>query len=153
MQMTGAEMQSDVALSVLGHSIQTAITPVFLLSGVAAFLGVLNSRLLRVIDRTRSLEEHEQIDEQDAAELAVLLHRRHWINRAITLCTLSAILISLLIVIMFLGAVVHVDVGRVVVTLFIAALIALIVGLLSFLREINLAVRHFRRIVPRRAAL
>src|SRR5436190_24067734 len=42
---------SDVA-----HVIQLAVAPVFLLSGVGALLGVLTSRLGRIIDRARSLE-------------------------------------------------------------------------------------------------
>lgn len=145
------QVQSDAELSALAQSIQLAITPVFLLSGVAVFLGVLNARLIRVIDRTRVLENREdQPEDPDAIELAVLFQRRHWINRAITLCTICAVLISIVVAIMFIGAIVHFDVAKLVAFLFIGSMVALIVGMLSFLREIHLGVRYFRHAVPRR---
>jgi hypothetical protein len=145
------QLQSDADLTALAQSIQMAITPVFLLSGVAVFLGVLNARLIRVIDRTRILENREdEPEDPDAIELAVLFQRRHWINRAITLCTICAVLISIVVAAMFIGALVHFNVARLVAFLFIASMIALIVGMLSFLREIHLGVRYFRRAVPPR---
>jgi hypothetical protein len=145
------QIQSDAELSALAQSIQLAITPVFLLSGVAVFLGVLNARLIRVIDRTRILENREdEPEDPNAIELAVLFQRRHWINRAITLCTICAVLISLVVAVMFIGALVHFNVARLVAFLFIASMIALIVGMLSFLREIHLGVRYFRHAVPPR---
>ena len=145
------QIQTDAELSALAQSIQLAITPVFLLSGVAVFLGVLNARLIRVIDRTRILENREDKPEDpDAIELAVLFQRRHWINRAITSCTICAVLISIVVATMFIGALVHFNVTRLVAFLFIASMIALIVGMLSFLREINLGVRYFRHAVPPR---
>ena len=140
------QLPADNALSELAQSIQLAITPVFLLSGVAVFLGVLNTRLVRVIDRTRVLESAERTPQDtDVAELKVLFERRHWINRAISLCTLSALLVCFVVALMFLGTVVHIDLARIVAILFIAAMLALIVGLLSFLREVHLGVRHFKR--------
>ena len=145
------QVQTDTELSALAQSIQLAITPVFLLSGVAVFLGVLNARLIRVIDRTRILENREdEPEDPDAIELAVLFQRRHWINRAITLCTICAVLISIVVAVMFIGALVHFNVARLVAFLFIASMVALIVGMLSFLREIHLGVRYFRHAVPPR---
>jgi hypothetical protein len=145
--------QADRSLSSLAQIIQISIAPVFLLSGVAAFLNVLHARLLRVIDRTRFLEAEED-DEVEAsaervasrdAELTVLFIRRHWINRAITLCTVCAILTSGVVALMFVGTFIHLDLAVVVAVIFVIAMLCLIVGLLSFLREVHLAVRHFRR--------
>jgi hypothetical protein len=144
-------VQADRSLSSLSQTIQISLAPVFLLSGVAAFLSVLHLRLLRVIDRTRFLEE---LDDEDAdavqareAELVVLLIRRHWINRAITLCTVCAIMISGVVALLFVGTFVHLDLAVVVAVSFVVAMLCLIVGLMSFLREVHLAVRHFRRSV------
>ena len=39
------------------HLIQSAVAPVFLLSGIAATLGVLINRLARIVDRARLLED------------------------------------------------------------------------------------------------
>ena len=38
------------------HLIQSAVAPVFLLSGVGVTLGVLTNRLARIVDRARYLE-------------------------------------------------------------------------------------------------
>ena len=40
---------------VISHAIQLAIAPVFLLTGISALLGVMATRLARVIDRARQL--------------------------------------------------------------------------------------------------
>jgi len=46
-----------IALGEVGHIIQLAIAPVFLLTGVGTNLLVLTNRLARIIDRSRMLEE------------------------------------------------------------------------------------------------
>jgi hypothetical protein len=140
----------DRDVTALGAAIQMAIAPVFLLSGVAAFLGVLNARLVRVIDRTRLIEMHMPLDDDDVAELRILMRRRRYINRSITFSTACALLVAFVIMLMFLGIVVHFAVVKIVVFLFIASMIALIAALLSFLREVNLAVRFFRQEPVRR---
>jgi hypothetical protein len=140
----------DSELAALAAAIQMAIAPVFLLSGVSAFLGVLNSRLARVIDRTRMIEAHDALDDDDVDELRILLRRRKYINRAITMSTACALLVAIVIALMFLGIVVHFGVVKLVVSIFIASMIALIGALLMFLREIHLAVRFFRKEVIRR---
>ena len=50
-------MQTESQVAALGHVIQLAVAPVFLLSGVSGLLGVLTNRLTRIIDRARVLEE------------------------------------------------------------------------------------------------
>ena len=143
-------MQSHEELSVLAQTIQLALAPVFLLSGIAAFLNVLNSRLLRVVDRTRALETVETDPENEQArqrELSVLMRRRHIMNRAVALCTLCAVLIAGIVALMFVGTMVRFPVAGIVAYTFIIAMVALIAGLVSFLWEVQLAVRYFRRSV------
>ena len=41
----------------VAHVIQVALTPVFLLSGIASLLGVLSTRLARVADRVDALAD------------------------------------------------------------------------------------------------
>jgi hypothetical protein len=145
-------MQPDSPVSVLAHTIQLAVAPVFLLSGVGAFLGVLTNRLARIIDRTRALEEpRTRVSESNEAvrgELRVLRARGHLINRAIGMCTYCALLVAGVIVVLFVGAVARVDLAWVVAAAFVAAMLALIAGLLSFLREVHLATRHMRDTHP-----
>ena len=49
-------MLVDPSSGVIAHAIQLAIAPVFLLTGIAGLLGVMSTRLARVIDRARSIE-------------------------------------------------------------------------------------------------
>ena len=68
----------------IAHLIQAAIAPVFLLSGVAAMLGVLTNRLARIVDRARALED--RLEAQPEAlprlldDLKVLARRARYIN-------------------------------------------------------------------------
>ena len=49
-------MQMTSGITDIAHSIQLAVAPVFLLTGVATMLTVLTNRLGRIIDRARFLE-------------------------------------------------------------------------------------------------
>jgi hypothetical protein len=134
----------------IAHVIQQAVAPVFLLSGVAAMLNVLTNRLGRVIDRARQFERDyhdlpagtERHDMRD--RLGTLSSRSRLINLAITLCTLCALLICLVIVTLFVAALLNVSGSRWIAGLFIAAMLALIGGLVVFLREIFIATASVR---------
>lgn len=140
---------SSTALDI-AHVIQQAVAPVFLLSGVAAMLNVLTSRLARVIDRARQLE----IDYHDLPignerhivrdRMASLSRRARLINVAITLCTSCALLICLVIMTLFVAALMNVSASRWIAGLFVLAILALIGGLLSFLQEIFVATSTVR---------
>lgn len=132
----------ETALNVLniGHAIELAVAPVFLLTGIGAILSVLTNRLGRSVDRYRVLNElPTRRDTVHAHELEILTQRVRWIHRAISLCTTAALLISIVIVTLFLGSFAKVNVSLAITLLFIAAMFTLIIGLLSFLREIHLA--------------
>jgi hypothetical protein len=144
-------MQTDSLLSGLAHTIQLALAPVFLLSGVFAFLNVLTNRLGRIIDRQRFLDSPSALeDPTHEAELVVLWARTHLINRAITLCTYCALLVAVVVASIFIGAVAKVESAMPVTIGFLAAMIALIGGLISFLREVHLSVKRLRSVAPRR---
>ncbi|HVE80102.1 MAG TPA: DUF2721 domain-containing protein [Gemmatimonadaceae bacterium] len=140
-------MQLDTPISGLAHTIQLSVAPVFLLSGVGAFLGVLTNRLARIIDRTRIVQAARPEGPPAgaaAAELAVLRGRARLINRAIGLCTASAVLVASVVAAIFVGAIARIDLTMLVASTFVAAMVSLIAGLLSFLREIHLLSRHMR---------
>ena len=133
----------------IAHVIQLSIAPVFLLSGVGALLGVLTSRLARIVDRGRSLEN--RVHQAQGAELeslheqcSRLTRRARLMNWAISLATACALLIATVIVALFAGALLALDVGAVAGTLFVLGMLALIGALLCFLREIYLATVHLR---------
>ena len=141
-------VQPDAGISAVAHAIQLAVAPVFLLSGVGALLAVLTSRLARVIDRSRALDTQLATASPDATavrgQLQTLSRRAKLISRAIALCTITALLVCAVIATLFLGAFARFDVSVPVALLFVAAMIALFVGLLAFLREIFLATATLR---------
>lgn len=136
----GLPVQTVPQLSTVAHVIQLAIAPVFLLTGIGSILGVLSGRLARIVDRFRTLNNAgEEIRDAYNKEMTTLLRRSRWVNRAVTLCTCSALLICIVIAALFVGASLDVDPSNAVSLLFISAMLALISGLLCFLREIFLA--------------
>ena len=133
----------------IAHSIQLAVAPVFLLSGVGVTLTVLTNRLARIIDRARSLEGMlAGVPEATAsgvhAELRVLSRRAGLVQRAITLSTTCALLICVVIVALFAGVALARDLSWLIMVLFIAALCAFIGALLAFLLEIQAATASLR---------
>jgi hypothetical protein len=138
----------DSAVTAVAHVIQLAVAPVFLLSGIGAMLAVMTNRLSRVIDRARLLEARLPAPPAEAdalhAQLAILSRRAKLVNRSITLCTLTALLICAVIALLFMGAFLRFDAAVPVALLFIAAMLAFFAGLLSFLREVFVATASLR---------
>lgn len=132
--------------------IQLAVAPVFLLTAIGTILSALNNRLGRIVDRRRVLEERlrkglpegEQPAKDDLYELELLARRISLIYHAIVLAIVCALLICLLVASAFLGVFVTVDIARLIGTLFILAMFALIGSLWMLLREVFLAVEFGR---------
>lgn len=140
---------SDSSIVALSHIIQVSVAPVFLLTGIGSILGVLANRLGRIVDRARFLEARPTTsmhltDNAVQVELMRLNERKRWVNRAITLCTVCALLICTVIATLFVGAFVRNDISITVTVLFILAMVTLIAGLICFLREIYVAVNKER---------
>jgi Protein of unknown function (DUF2721) len=137
---------SDVTVA---HAIQLAVAPVFLLSGIGAILVVLTNRLGRIIDRAGVLEERPETVSPEVhaglrVDLKVLSLRAKLISRAITLCTVTALLVCMVIAFLFLSGFLSFDASLPVALLFVAAMSAFFLGLLWFLREIYLATANLR---------
>lgn len=139
----------DDPISNIAHSIQLAVAPVFLLAGIGGLLGVLTNRIARIIDRSRKLQdlfpaaaEHKRTELHD--ELQLLSRRARLINRAIALCTASALLVCLVIAVLFLGSFIAHSMAAPISLLFIGAMLCLIAALLMLMREILLSTVHLR---------
>lgn len=132
-------------VSSLAQVIQLAVAPVFLLAGVGALLGVLSNRLARAFDAVCRLEK-DLVDESPATdrdrtltEIFSQARRAQLMHWAIVLCTTCYLLICLVVVALFVGHELKIDVFNKIGVLFIAAMLALIGALGCFLREIGLA--------------
>lgn len=138
----------------IAHSIQLAVAPVFLLSGVGVILTVLTNRLARIIDRARLLEKAltppDPLTETEIrTELEGMARRAHMVQVSIALSTICALLICLVIVSLFAGVALSRDLSRLIIVLFIAGLGAFIGALVVFLLEIRAAIKALR-LDPRR---
>ncbi|HQC29986.1 MAG TPA: DUF2721 domain-containing protein [Methylotenera sp.] len=131
--------------------IQQAVAPVFLLMGVSTLLGVLTGRLGRVVDRFRMLNEKSESPQAQASpycvnykqELKLLETRGEWVHLAITLCTVTLLLVAVIIGVLFLGSAMSLNLTWAVPPIFILAMASLIAGLGCFLREIYLSKHTF----------
>ncbi|HEY5806842.1 MAG TPA: DUF2721 domain-containing protein, partial [Povalibacter sp.] len=124
--------------------IQLAVAPVFLLAGVGATLNVLASRIGRIIDRARIMEERlpsasPELAEELHSRLRVLSKRASLINRAIALCVLCGLLVSLVVAALFISSSLRIDLAMPIAIAFVVALLSLAAALIYFLREVFIA--------------
>lgn len=137
-------------LSDIAHIIDLAVAPVFLIAGIGSLLGVVTTRLARVIDRARILEERvlsPRSDEEAARirdELVSLDKRMKLAQRAVLLFSLAALMVCLVVATLFIGDFIGVPAGALVALMFIAAMLSMAGGLILFLREIQIGTRAIR---------
>jgi len=137
------------SVPLIQHAIQLAIAPVFLLSGIAALLGVMAGRLARIVDRARDLEQRWTALDETAraagrAELDYLERRRRLASWSINFCTGAALLLCIVIVTLFIGQFFGTDLKWLAGAQFVGVMVVLIGGLTSFLREVYLATHRGR---------
>jgi hypothetical protein len=132
----------------IAHLIQSSVAPVFLLSGVAATLGVLTSRLSRIVDRARALEEQLAGHPSEApslhGDLAVLARRADYIHVAISLSTIAALLVALVVVTLFANAFFASELSVLIALLFVGAMVCLSAAYIAFFVEVRIAVATLR---------
>jgi Ni/Fe-hydrogenase subunit HybB-like protein len=145
--MTGTPLQD------ITHTIQLAVAPVFLLTALGTTLSVLITRLARVVDRARRVElrlrdEASLVREASLRELRMLEARVRLIHWGLTLGTIAALLVCLLIAVAFLGYLFSADVATTMAVLFVAAMGAYVGALVFFLREVFAAIATMRFNIP-----
>lgn len=133
----------------IASAIQLALTPAFLLTGIAGLLNVMAGRLSRVIDRGRTINKLEAgsaaaVDVEIAKELRTLEQRRKFTSIAITATTISALLVCLVIALLFLKGMLGTPLNEAIGVLFAVAMLAVVTGLGFFLIEMHLAMRCVR---------
>src|SRR5947208_12819637 len=143
------ETSPDLSVSTVAEIVRLALAPVFLLSGIGAFLNVLTARLSRIVDRSRDIEprllasrgvEHDRW----ITDLRILDRRMSLINWATALSVTSAILTCLVVVLLFGANLVRTRLGTEIAWLFIASMLAIGAGFGFFLLETTVAARAVR---------
>jgi hypothetical protein len=131
----------------ISHGIQLAVAPVFLLTAVAGMIGAVATRLARIIDRARMLEErvkHGELPQYHAEymkELAVLRKRGRLANASIGLLTLCGFLIGVTIMVLFLGEATDFQGIRISIVCFLAGIVCFLSALCCFFIETLIATR------------
>ncbi|MEP6982803.1 MAG: DUF2721 domain-containing protein [Sphingomicrobium sp.] len=143
------ESSPDLSVNTVAEIVRLALAPVFLLSGIGAFLNVLAARLSRIVDRSREIEpmllasrgkEHDRW----ISDLKVVDRRMLLINWATGLAVTSAILTCLVVVLLFAANLTRTRLGTEIAWLFIASMLAIGAGFAFFLVETTVAARAVR---------
>ncbi|MDQ1422330.1 MAG: hypothetical protein QOJ52_4292 [Acidimicrobiaceae bacterium] len=137
------------SLEDLAHVIQVALTPVFLLSAIAALLNVFSTRLGRVADQVdRAARELETADAKRSAFLnaqLAYLRRRSWVlDIAVVLGAAGGIGTCAATLVLFVGALRDRLAGSVLFLLFAGGLVCTVGALAAFLIEMLMASRGLR---------
>ena len=143
------ESGPSFSVNTVAETVRLALAPVFLLSGIGAFLNVLASRLSRIVDRSRDIEpqllgsrgsEHDRWVES----LRIIDRRMSLINWATGLSVTSAVLTCLVVVLLFAANLTRTHLGNAIAVLFMASMLTIGAGFAVFLAETTIAARAVR---------
>jgi hypothetical protein len=135
-----------MSLESLIPTLQLAIGPVILISGVGLLLLCMTNRIARVIDRARivAAECHVVgVDEVDTcyAKLGILSRRARVLRSSIALAALSVLLVAVLVIVLFCGALLRVEIAGLIIALFVGCMLSLIGSLVFFIWDVNLSLQ------------
>src|SRR3954471_5960647 len=138
-----------IETSAVSHGIQLAVAPVFMLTAVASLIGALATRLARIIDRARSLEDRliaGTLADEEAAyrELDRLRVRGRVVNWSVGLLVVCAMLIGGTVVTLFLGETLAPTSERLVPWGFFCGIVCFVFALIFFLVATFLASHTLR---------
>lgn len=130
-------------------AIQLAVAPVFMLTAIAAMIGTVATRLARIIDRARVLEERLSegaLNDPEAAywELDRLKLRGRICNWSVALLGVCGMLIAATVMVLFVGETALPRTEQLVPWTFLGALGLFVAALMLFLLETFLATHTLR---------
>ncbi|MEQ1541479.1 MAG: DUF2721 domain-containing protein [Novosphingobium sp.] len=136
----------------IAQTIQLALAPVFVLVAMGNILNLLSSRLGRVVDRARALQDRHMATEgrdhdEVVQEIRMIDRRISLITRAIRLMVISGLLVGGTVAVLFLEELIDWKLQRVAAATFLAAIGLLMWALVLFLRETQIAAQQLR--IPR----
>jgi hypothetical protein len=129
--------------------IQASTTPVILISGLGLLLLTMSNRMARIIDRTRLYASQLRLAGEDErrqleTQLDITWRRAKIVRLSLTFATSSMLASSALVVVIFLGATLRVDLGWLMLVLFLSAIALLVLALGAFLRDIFVSLAALR---------
>jgi hypothetical protein len=136
----------------IAQTIQLALAPVFVLVAMGNILNVLSSRLSRVVDRWRVLQDrHTATSGPDhdmvVAEIRLIDRRMALVIAAIRLLVLAGLSIGATVTVLFVEELAGASLQKVAAGFFLVAVGLLMWALVLFLRETQVAAGQLR--IPR----
>lgn len=128
-------------LDLVAHIIQVALTPIFLLSGIATLLNVFSTRLARVADLIAKAIDGAGGSEAGAvnAELLHLRRRSLALDTAVVLAAIAGAATCASVLTLFVGALKDTTVASVLFTLFGLAVVSTMGAIGAFTLEMLMA--------------
>ena len=137
-------LNPEAPLDLIAHIIQVALTPIFLLSGIATLLNVFATRLGRVADRVEQITKAIAEAESDASvelaqQLSHLRRRSIALDIAVVLGAIAAASTCASVFTLFVGALRNATIASVLFTTFGIAIVATISAIAAFTTEMLMA--------------
>jgi type IV secretory pathway VirB6-like protein len=139
--MPGLLANPNSTLDLVAHVIQVALTPVFLLSGIATLMNVFSTRLARVADLIAKVAENGEKGDPAVvnARLAHLRRRSLALDAAVVLAAFGGAATCISVLTLFVGALKDATVASVLFTTFGLAVLCTIGAIAAFTVEMLLA--------------
>jgi len=133
----------------LTQTLQVAIGPVILISGVGLLLLSMTNRLGRAIDRSRLLmESHRKGTDEDRArvkgQMEILWRRACLIRASIVWAASAVLMVAVLIIFLFVSMLLGWQMVPLIAGLFGCCMVAVLVSLAYFIRDINLSLHALK---------
>lgn len=138
-----------IELSELIRILQTAISPIALVSGIGLLVLSMTNRFAHTTDRARFLvsqvreAEHEG-KERIANQIRILYKRSRVLLLAISFALASVLFASLLIISLFSLYLLQVTLQSLVIGLFVISLICLVISVSLFIQDMSLSLKALR---------
>ncbi len=125
-------MEHSLSVATIASVIQLAVTPVFLMAGIAGILNVMSVRLGRIVDRARVVERQITFAADEPQryflqqETTSLWRRIRMINWSIRAGISAALMGCLVVVTLFIGEFVDLNLYGLIGGLFVIAMLCMI---------------------------
>ncbi|HQU84334.1 MAG TPA: DUF2721 domain-containing protein [Pyrinomonadaceae bacterium] len=133
-------------IEIITKVLQTAISPVVMISGIGLLVLSMTNRFARTTDRARSLAEKIKNADRETAEhlriqVKILYKRSRILLYSISSALNSVFLISLLIIALFISFISAVNLHYIIIALFVFSLIFLVISMALFIYDMTLSLK------------
>lgn len=129
--------------------LQTAVSPVVLISGIGLLVMSMTNRIARTTDRARALsKEIEKSNSSDKnnlkQQIKVLYLRSKILMFSIGFAVMSIFFVALLVISLFASYYLSVNINNLISFFFVLSLVALILSIVLFIGEISLSLKALK---------